>query len=149
MFTVVLCGYYAMVYTKVNSPPIPKLVFATILLAFWLAASGAWLNMSMDSGAGMVGCPFTMGSMSLCQMDVFSHLTQFRTTFSVPHGFASSALIAALLVVVSTLGYLLWRILSPPGWYAWHKYIHHRQFAVFRYLTEALASGILHPKLYA
>ncbi len=127
-----------------------SIAVAALLVAFVLVGAGVWLNTSMDTGTGMVGCPFSVGSMSLCQMDAFSHLAQFRATFSVPFALGSAELMLVLLaiVVVSTLGAVLWKILAPPGWYAWHRYVHRQQFTVFRYLTEAFSSGILHPKLY-
>lgn len=123
-------------------------VLAIFLGSLFFSLYHLTFGMSMESP--MSDCPYMPHEEVICPMNLFDHLTAWKSTFIslVPELLLLIGFVAAVGVVTSRapnlLGKLrLWLLRIPI---AAHQ-IHPTGFST-RPLQELFSSGILHPKLY-
>jgi len=133
-----------------------RTVFVSVALVLFLAVSIASMT-AIGSGMGPIGveashCPLMPGMSSLCQMNPLEHIAAWQSMFAaIPKQYDMLASLLLLLVASFAIGtFLMRRVAYPPPMFTARQKLTYRQSNIpfTDSLREALADGILHPKVY-
>lgn len=128
--------------------------FISVTLAVFLAVSIAGV-VAIGSDIGPHGvashCPFMPGMNSLCPMNPLAHLTTWQSMFSAT--FNTTDLIELVMLSITLVGLSVLlvrriRLLPPLSVLKPIPIYRQKHVAFLDPLREALALGILHPKVY-
>lgn len=124
---------------------IPMKIAAAFVLFAYLAVGGMGFLFAAHAGHHSHGydCPFMVGDQSLCAMDIFEHVSSWRSMFtaSVPVFF-----VLAFLAFAAAAIFYLFESLAPPS-LELARYKEEDSFHIYRsQYALAFARGIIHPK---
>lgn len=132
------------IFKKIN-----PVFLALVLMPFlWMALFGL-SQMSADMNGGMMNCPFSDHSMSICKMNPLEHIEEWQSMFTTLPAKDIISIISLLLVVIALTTLSFWGRFSIPD----IRYLHTRLFSKKKFhipnpLEEAFSQGILNPKLF-
>lgn len=124
---------------------------AVLLIIFMLIIVGSLsMNMKTDHNGHGKSCLMVMDGELVCTMNPIQHLSIWKRMIT-----AVTPLIILSVAIFSTIIYglwLEWSIIQEQSKFLSHESTRRRKrnrlLQLFDYLLQALASGILHPKLY-
>ena len=120
----------------------------TLLLFMGVSILGVGMSMMTDAQGHMSSCPFMNGLGSLCQMNIFDHLSHWQAFFTAlaPTNFNAS-LFLFLTLAIAALAF--WRQSKPKNQSLPATIFYRQELPIlFSPLRIAFAQGILHPKIY-
>ncbi len=132
------------IFKKIN-----PVFLALVLMPFlWMALFGL-SQMSADMNGGMINCPFSDHSMSICKMNSLEHIQEWQSMFTTLPAKDVVSVLSLILVIIALTTLSFWSKFSIPE----IRYLHTRllsknKFHIPNPLEEAFSQGILNPKLF-
>ncbi len=117
-----------------------------LVVALW----GVGLSLKLAGNMGMPGCPFSADQTALCPLTLSQHISSWQSMFTAtlqPEMLVAFWVVAVAFIIFS-VGSLVFGSASPPADYLRGYLRTHPGLGREQYLIEALASGLIHPKLY-
>lgn len=125
-------------------------LFVLLTVLFVLASLfGFYAVMSGAGKSAMKNCPLMSGMASLCQMNIFEHITQWQLIFSAlptAKNALSGFFIASLLFALVFLGKRVREGHQFP--FVSHDYTHDSELKLHNFLLIAFSRGILHSRIH-
>lgn len=126
-------------------------VFILGLVAFLIMSFWSLYSMPTGVNGEMLNCPLMNGSASLCQMNVFEHISQWQKLFTVIQGENLFLLFLASLVFIHVASFVITKrardkqkLQRLRNYFYWYK----PEIKLFDKLLAAFSQGIINPKIY-
>lgn len=115
-----------------------------LLLLFGFSSFGLGMDMN-----GQINCPFTGHSMSICKMNPMEHIEEWQNMFTTLPAKDTLSIFFVLVALLALRKLIPWgKVLLPQLLHKYFRLPVLDNFQIIHPLQEALAKGILNPKLF-
>ncbi len=121
---------------------------AILLLFVGVSVLGVGMSMMTDAQGHMSNCPFMNGLGSICQMNIFDHLSHWQSLF-IALSPTNSSVSPILLLTVIFIAFAFWPQSNRENKSQFAILFHQQTTpSFFDPLRAAFARGVLHSKIY-
>lgn len=123
--------------------------FSIILFTIWILVFGLYqFGLNMNTGGGIITCPFSGHSMSICKMNPMEHLQEWQNMFVADPNLG--ILLLSLMFSLLLAFFLYKKYQKRPDSSVFYKKSHFnfQTKPVFNILQESFSNGILNPKTF-